>query len=81
MLKSIKISFASYLPEKILKILKFNQKKELTEDNQMKLNTDFEKDIYEVIGFQNGLKPHTDIREGTGMLGLQAIIHFIDTIK
>ena len=41
----------------------------------------FQKDIYEIIGFSNGLKPFTDIREGTGMLGIISLIHFLETVQ
>lgn len=62
---------ASHLPQKTMKILKFNLNnasktaetiQEEDQDTKFSIETNFERDIFEVIGFQNGLKPWTDIR-------------------
>ena len=37
--------------------------------------------VYEAIGFQNGNRPQSDIREGTGMLPLLCFHHFLDRIQ
>lgn len=44
----------------------------------LKISPNLEKDIYETLGFQNGNKPWTDIREGTGILCLISLLNFIE---
>ena len=44
----------------------------------LKISPTLDVDIYEALGFQNGKKPWTDIREGTGLLSLISVLYFIE---
>ena len=52
-----------------------------TQESEYELQQElFEKDIYETIGFSNGLKPYTDLR-AVGTLGLVLLINFMKRIN
>lgn len=67
LLKTVKSELAKNLPLKTMQILK--------------ISFDFDTDIYEALGFSNGKKPYTDVREGTGILGLISVLSFIERTK
>ena len=76
MLKTVRNHLAMHLSEDIIKVLSINCQKWTAEASEI-----FEKDIFEAIGFQNGYRPWSDIRERLGSLGLTMVIHFLERIS
>lgn len=76
MLKTVRNHLAMHLSEDIIKVLSINCQRWTAEASEI-----FEKDIFEAIGFQNGYRPWSDIRERLGSFGLTMVIHFLERIS
>lgn len=68
---TIKATLENYIPQDTMESLK---------NRNSILKNLLDKDIYETLGFQNGLNPSTDLR-AVGILGPAMIIHFLNRIQ
>lgn len=87
LLLTIREVLAKQLDEQLIKII--NTRNEESENNrrlrysQRIRGWDYsskDKDLYEAIGFQNGMKPWTDCR-AVGLLGINLLINFFENIQ